>query len=118
MNNKSRNKKNTIKPPNLLVAILRHLLLKRLGVMLLVTTTLASAFFLVLLTHEKRQLFAELEQSNIERDLLDDEWRNLRTEQRHLGEHSRLQVEAEKNLDMKILDLKSERIIKRVKDSD
>ena len=115
---KSRNKKNAIEPPHLLVAVVRHLFMKRFGVMLLVTTTLASAFFLVLLTHEKRQLFAELEQLNKERDQLDDEWRQLRVEQRHLADPFRLQVEAEEHLDMKILDLKSERIIKRVKDSD
>ena len=115
---KSRNKKNVIKPPHLLVAVLRHLLLRRVGTMLLVTTTLVSAFFLVQLTHEKRQLFAEMEQLNKQRDELDDEWRQLRLEQRHLADPFRLQEEAEENLDMKILDIKSERIIKRVKDSE
>ena len=115
---KSRNKKNVITPPHLLVAVARHLFLKRVGTMLLVTTTLASAFFLVLMTHEQRQLFAEMEQLTKQRDELDDEWRQLRLEQRHLADPFRLQGEAEQHLDMKVLDIKSERIIKRVKDSE
>ncbi len=115
---KSRNKKNTIQPPNLMMAVLQHLLLRRISTLLLVICTLISAFSLVLLTHEKRQSFAELEKLQIERDQLDIRDRELKLEQRMLAEHARLEDVAKEELDMKTLDLKSERILKRIKNSD
>lgn len=83
----------------------------------LATATLVSAFYLVVQTHEQRQLYAELEQLNKQRDDLDVELRELRLEIQMLAEHSRLENEAE-DLGMKKLDLKSEKIVKPVKDSD
>ena len=115
---KANNKKQVIKPPNLLFALVEHVFIKRVGMFLLVTLTLISAFSLILVAHEKRQLFAQLEELNKERDQLDIEYRQLRLEQRHLAEPTRLQKIATEELDMKTLDLKSERIIKQVKDSE
>jgi len=115
---KTRNKKNAIEPPALIGALFNQLFVQRVGLFVLLVLTMASAFSLVLVTHEKRQLLAEQEQLNKEADALDIERRNLTTEQRMLGEHTRLEDVATEKLGMKTLDLKSERIIKRVKESE
>ena len=115
---KAKNKKLVVKPPNLLVALIRQLLFQRLGVFALITVTLLSAFSLVLVAHEKRQLFAQLNELNKERDQLDIEFRELRLEQRIQADPTRLQEIATTQLQMKTLDLKTERIIKRINDSE
>ena len=115
---KTRNKNNAIEPPSLVEGLLKQLLVQRVGLFLLMLLTLVSAFSLVLLSHENRQLLAELEQQNKGRDELDIEYRKLTTEQRTLGEQTRIEAVAKENLGMKTLELKSERIIKRVEDSD
>lgn len=115
---KARNKKNAIEPPALLGALVKQLFVQRLGTFLLLMVTLVSAFSLVLLTHEKRQLLAEMEQLTQERDELDVEQLKLKTEQRTLGEQTRIEQVAKDNLGMKTLELKSERIIKRVQDDE
>ncbi len=71
-------------------------------------------FTLIIMSHEQRRLYAELEKLQQQRDELDIEWRRLRLEQRVLAEHSRLEKLARTKLDMKALDLKSERIVRQV----
>lgn len=114
---KNRRKK-PLKPPMLITALLGDLIGKNLLPLVLVALTLGSAFGLVILSHQQRQLYAELELLNKQRNELDVEWRQLRLEQRVLAEHSRLEELATAQLGMKNLDLKSERIVKQVKDGD
>jgi cell division protein FtsL len=102
----------------LLGHVLKHLFTGNFWTLMLATLTLSSAFGLVVLTHEQRQAYAELEQLNIDRDALDVEERELTLEQRTLAEHSRLEEIAKQDLGMKTLDLRSERIVKQVKESD
>ena len=81
---------------------------------LLVLGILVSAFTLIIMSHEQRQLYAELEQLEQSRDQLDIEWRQLRLEQRVMAEHSRLEQLARQKLGMQKLDLKSERIVRQI----
>ena len=115
---KAHNKKNVIEPPALVSAMVKQLFVQRLGTFLLLIVTIVSAFSLVLLTHEKRQLLAEMEHLTQERDELDVEQIKLKTEQRTLAEQTRIEQIAKDNLGMKTLELKSERIIKRVRDDE
>jgi len=82
----------------------------------LLSLVLGSAFLLIIKSHEQRQLYAQLEEYEQHRDQLDIEWRELRLEQRVMAEHSRLEQIAKNKLGLKNLDLKSERIVRRVKD--
>ena len=111
-------RKKKISPPMLLGHVLRRAIASNLWTLALATACLASAFSLVVLSHEQRQLFAELEQLEQERDALDVERRNLSIELRTAAGHSRLEKAATNNLGMKNLDTKSERLVKRVEDSD
>ena len=83
---------------------------------LLILGILISAFTLIDMSHEQRQLYAELEKLQQHRDQLDVEWRRLRIQQRVMAEHSRLEQLATTKLGMQNLDLKSERIVRRVVD--
>ena len=111
-------KKKKIAPPMLLSHVMKQLVSGNLWTMILATLTIASAFALVILSHEQRKLFAEQEQLSIERNRLDTEERALIIEQRTLGEPSRLEQIATESLDMKITDRESERIVKQVSDGD
>ena len=66
-------------------------------VMVLVEIT---AFALIYYTHINRQTTSELEIILTERDELDIEWRNLLLEQNSLAEHSAIETQAIKLLDM------------------
>lgn len=116
--NKANKRSKQFQPPVLVLALVRHLFGARIWTFTLACLTILSAFVLVVLNHEQRQSYAVLEQLNNERDDLDVEWRQLRLEQRFLAEHSRLEKVAIEELGMKTLDLKSERIVKQVKDSE
>ncbi len=107
-----------LKPPGAMKAVIVGLFKGHLGSFLLMMSILASAFTLIITSHEQRRLYAELETLQQQRDELDVEWRRLRLEQRVMAEHSRLEELARIKLGMKTLDLKSERIVRQVNGSD
>ena len=111
--------KQKLKPPGAMKAVIAGLFHQgQLSSLLLTAAILISAFTLIIMSHEQRQLFAELENLQQQRDELDVEWRRLRLEQRVMAEHSRLEEIARKKLGMKNLDLKSERIVRQVSDGE
>ena len=71
-----------------------------------------SAFSVIYYTHINRQTTSELELLLTERDELDIEWRNLLLEQNSLAEHSSIETQAIKLLNMHRPDAKSEKIIR------
>ncbi len=110
--------KTKLKPPGAMGAVLNGLSKGSLGTFILIIAMFVSAFTLIVMSHEQRRLYAELETLQQQRDQLDVEWRRLRLEQRVMAEHSRLEEVARTKLGMKMLDQKSERIVRQVKDSE
>lgn len=102
--------------PGAMNAILTGLFKGQLTNIILALLLIGSAFVLIIQSHEQRQLYAELEKLEQQRDQLDIEWRELRLEQRVMAEHSRLETIAKEKIGLVNLDLKSERIVRRVKD--
>ncbi|MDX2367324.1 MAG: cell division protein FtsL [Colwellia sp.] len=78
---------------------------------ILLALVVISAFSVIYYTHVNRQTTSELEQLFTLRDELDIEWRNLLLEQNSLAEHSAIESNAKKLLNMKRPDTKSEIII-------
>ena len=78
---------------------------------ILLALVVISAFSVIYYTHVNRQTTSELEQLFTQRDELDIEWRNLLLEQSSLAEHSAIENKANKLLNMKRPDTKSEIII-------
>lgn len=111
-------RKKKIKPPMLLTALLKDVFRTHLSTLILSVATLVSAFALIVLSHNQRNLYAELEQLHGERNKLDVELRELHMEQRFLAEHARLEEVATEKLGMKNLDVKSERIIQQINEND
>lgn len=79
--------------------------------LVLLVLIFASAMGVVFTTHHTRQAITEKDQAMVERERLDDEWRNLLLEETALAEHSRVQAVAKKELDMKRPDADKEVII-------
>ncbi|TKE98373.1 cell division protein FtsL [Vibrio kanaloae] len=71
----------------------------------------ASAMGVVLTTHMSRQAITQKDTALVEREQLDDEWRNLMLEETALAEHSRVQASAKRELDMKRPDSDKEVVI-------
>jgi len=107
-----------LKPPGAMAAVLTGLGRGQFSTLILTLCILVSAFTLIIVSHEQRQLFAELEKLQQQRDELDVEWRRLRLEQRVMADYSRLEKLAHKKLGMQNLDLKSERIVRQVNDGE
>jgi len=105
-----------LKIPSAMDAVLTGLFKDQLVNIALLGLLVVSAFTLIIQSHEQRQLYAQLEVLEQHRDQLDVEWRELRLEQRVMAEHSRLEEIAKNKLGLKNLDLKSERIVRRVND--
>ena len=78
---------------------------------ILLALVVISAFSVIYYTHVNRQTTSKLEQLFTQRDELDIEWRNLLLEQSSLAEHSAIENKANKLLNMKRPDTKSEIII-------
>ena len=78
---------------------------------ILLALVVISAFLVIYYTHVNRQTTSKLEQLFTQRDELDIEWRNLLLEQSSLAEHSAIENKANKLLNMKRPDTKSEIII-------
>lgn len=111
-------KQKKVTPPSAMRAVLSGIFTGQLTNILLILGLLISAFTLIVMSHEQRQLYAELEKLEQRRDELDVEWRQLRIEQRVMAEHSRLEQLANEKLGMRNLDLKSERIVRQVDDGE
>ncbi|TFH90517.1 MULTISPECIES: cell division protein FtsL [Vibrio] len=79
--------------------------------LVLLVLIFASAMGVVFTTHHTRQAITEKDQTMVERERLDNEWRNLLLEETALAEHSRVQAVAKKELDMKRPDSDKEVII-------
>ncbi len=71
----------------------------------------ASAMGVVFTTHHTRQAITEKDLELVDRERLDNEWRNLILEENALAEHSRVQAMAISELDMKRPDGNSEVVI-------
>ncbi len=87
--------------PNLAKLIATDLLTVGRWPLLLLLLILASAMGVVFATHHVRQAITEKDQTLVERERLDSEWRNLMLEETALAEHSRVQDLAKKELEMK-----------------
>ncbi|WP_285892398.1 cell division protein FtsL [Vibrio intestinalis] len=71
----------------------------------------ASAMGVVFTTHHTRQAISDKDQALVERERLDNEWRNLLLEETALAEHSRVQEFAKQELEMKRPDADKEVVI-------
>jgi len=69
--------------------------------LVLLVLIFASAMGVVFTTHHTRQAVTEKDQALVERERLDNEWRNLLLEETALAEHSRVQAVAKQDLEMK-----------------
>lgn len=97
--------------PNLAKEIGRDLITAGKVPLFLLILIFASAMGVVFTTHETRQAVTKNEQEMVERDHLDNEWRNLLLEETSLSENSRVQDIAHKQLDMVRPDADKEVII-------
>lgn len=68
--------------------------------LVLLVLIFASAMGVVFTTHHTRQAITEKDQALMERERLDNEWRNLLLEETALAEHSRVQAVAKQELEM------------------
>lgn len=79
--------------------------------LMLLICIFASAMGVVLTTHMSRQAITQKDSAFVEREQLDNEWRNLMLEETALSEHSRVQFMAKKELEMKRPDSDKEVVI-------
>ncbi|WKE66078.1 cell division protein FtsL [Gallaecimonas kandeliae] len=79
--------------------------------LLLFFAVIASAFAVVDLAQGNRLLTAEKEQLMVERESLDVEWRHLNLEEGALGEHSRVEGIAQRQMNMKRVARTDEKVI-------
>ena len=101
----------TTQKPNLAKIILLDLFtVGRLPLLMLVLIFI-SAMGVVLITHNTRRAVTEKEQALVERERLDEEWRNLILEENALAEHNRVQKMAVAELEMKRPDPDKEVVI-------
>lgn len=75
-------------------------LILRLTLVLLMCAVFLSSLQLVLVRHENRMLFIELQKLQQQRDTLNVEWGQLQLEQSTLAEHNRIETIAREQLDM------------------
>lgn len=97
--------------PNLAKLIALDLLSVGRVPLVLLLLIFASAMGVVFTTHHTRQAITEKDQALVERERLDNEWRNLLLEETALAEHSRVQAVAKQELEMKRPDSDKEVII-------
>ncbi|RKF15891.1 cell division protein FtsL [Alginatibacterium sediminis] len=98
--------------PQLLKVIVSDLWRQRIAVSLLLMI-LASAFAVVLTTHNTRMLISQREDLQMLRDELNVEWRHLLIEQNALAEHSRVERLAVAELNMKRPNLSDEVMVRK-----
>ncbi|EGA69935.1 cell division protein FtsL [Vibrio sinaloensis DSM 21326] len=97
--------------PNLAKIIALDLLTVGRAPLVLLVLIFASAMGVVFTTHHTRQAITEKDQALMERERLDNEWRNLLLEETALAEHSRVQAVAKQDLEMTRPDSDKEVII-------
>ncbi|KJY82228.1 cell division protein FtsL [Vibrio galatheae] len=97
--------------PNLAKLIALDLLSVGRVPLILLVLIFSSAMGVVFTTHHTRQAVTEKDQALVERERLDNEWRNLLIEETALAEHSRVQAVAKNELEMKRPDSDKEVII-------
>ncbi|NOI81868.1 cell division protein FtsL [Vibrio tubiashii] len=97
--------------PNLAKLIALDLLSVGRVPLILLVLIFSSAMGVVFTTHHTRQAITEKDQALVERERLDNEWRNLLIEETALAEHSRVQAVAKTELEMKRPDSDKEVII-------
>ncbi|MEL7292349.1 MAG: cell division protein FtsL [Pseudomonadota bacterium] len=97
--------------PNLAKLIALDLLGAGRVPLIMLVLIFASAMGVVFTTHHTRQAVTEKDQALVERERLDNEWRNLLLEETALAEHSRVQDIAKGELEMKRPDSDKEVII-------
>ncbi|KHA60135.1 cell division protein FtsL [Vibrio variabilis] len=86
--------------PNLAKIIALDLITVGRVPLVLLVLIFASAMGVVFTTHHTRQAITEKDQALMERERLDNEWRNLLLEETALAEHSRVQAVAKQELEM------------------
>lgn len=86
--------------PNLAKIIALDLITVGRVPLVLLVLIFASAMGVVFTTHHTRQAITEKDQALMERERLDNEWRNLLLEETALAEHSRVQAVAKHELEM------------------
>lgn len=86
--------------PNLAKIIALDLITVGRVPLVLLVLIFASAMGGVFTTHHTRQAITEKDQALMERERLDNEWRNLLLEETALAEHSRVQAVAKQDLEM------------------
>lgn len=97
--------------PNLAKIIVLDLFTVGRVPLLLLMLIFASAMGVVFATHTSRQAISAKDQALVEREHLDNEWRNLMLEENALAEHSRVQRMAKSELLMKRPDADKEVVI-------
>ena len=85
--------------------------LRRFGVILLGILVVISAVIVAHQTHQMRQATIALKQLEDEQTALDLQWQKLSLEQSALSEHSRVELIAEKRLQMKPVNSREEVLI-------
>jgi len=85
---------------------------KWLSPLFLLVLVMASALAVVYAKHRGRELFAQLQQLEAQRDRLNIEWGRLQLEQSAWASHSRVEKLARERLDMMVPDPESVVIIK------
>ncbi|MBI2382116.1 MAG: cell division protein FtsL [Gammaproteobacteria bacterium] len=86
--------------PSLVEALVHDITGWRLVLPLMVLSVIASAIGVVYSKHVARGLTNQWEQTQVVRDKLEVEWRNLRLEQSAMAEHSRVEEIAREKLRM------------------
>jgi cell division protein FtsL len=82
----------------------------RLSLLLLVLIII-SAFFVLITTQATRLFISEQERLLLERDVLENEWRNLILEENVLADHKRIERQAINKLNMQNVNSKTETIV-------
>ena len=97
--------------PNLAKLIGRDLITVGRFPLVMLFLIFVSAMGVVFITHHTREAVTEKDQALVERERLDNEWRNLLIEETALAEHSRVQDMAKEELEMKRPDSDKEVVI-------
>lgn len=90
----------TTPKPNLAKIILLDLFSAGRLPLLMLLLIFATAMAVVFVTHHTRQMISAKDTALVERERLDDEWRNLLLEENALSEHNRVQKVAIGELEM------------------
>ncbi len=83
----------------------------------LLVAVMAISIVVVQTRHESRQLFAELQTRQAERDALNVEWGKLLLEEGTWSQHRRVEAMARQRLDMNTPDAASIRVVRVARDS-